>query len=168
MYKEDNEKVRAAVLGAVNGVSDDILNTKPSPEEWSPMQILDHLQLMESMVARNVQKQLTKSESEKARKKPIQLTVSRLIKVNAPKYVVPTNDFVSLEEMKKRLEASAELLDTVYKEASPEALEAKSLPHPVFGKVPLIQWFPFVGLHEKRHLKQLEKTLEKLHASSNK
>src|SRR5690606_26589407 len=84
MYKEDNEKVRAAVLGAVNGVSDDILNTKPSPEEWSPMQILDHLQLMESVVARNVQKQLTKSESEKARKKPIQLTVSRLIKVDAP------------------------------------------------------------------------------------
>lgn len=167
MYKEENAKVRTAVLNAVEGISDEVLNTKPSPEVWSPMQILDHLQLMESVVAKNIRKELAKSESEKVRKKPIQLTVSRLIKVDAPKYVVPTNGFVSLEEMKKRLEASTALLDQVYRDAPEDALEAKSLPHPVFGKVPLIQWFPFVGLHEKRHLKQLEKTLEKLQGSTN-
>lgn len=164
MYKEDNRKIRSAVLSAVNGLPDELLNTKPSEEEWSPMQILDHLQLMESAIANNVAKQLAKSGSEKVRKKPIQLTVSRLIKVDAPEHVVPTTDFVPLEEMKKRLETSDALLDSIYDGASKEALETKSMPHPVFGKVPLIQWFPFVGLHEKRHLKQLEKTLEKLQA----
>lgn len=168
MFKEENAKVRKAVLAEVEGLSDELLNQKPSAEEWSPIQILDHLQLMETVIAKNVAKQLENSQSEKAIKKPIQLTVSRVIKVDAPKHVVPTNEFVTLEDMKKRLEASSALLGSVYAEASKDELEMKSMPHPVFGKVPLIQWFPFVGLHEKRHLKQLEKTLEKLQASSTK
>lgn len=168
MYKEENAKIRQAVLQAVDGLSDEQLNKKPSAEEWSPMQILDHLQLMETVIAKNVEKQLENKESEKAMKKPIQLTVSRMIKVDAPKHVVPTNEFVALDEMKNRLEASTALLNAVYAKASKEELEMKSMQHPVFGKVPLVQWFPFVGLHEKRHLKQLEKTLEKLQASSKK
>jgi uncharacterized damage-inducible protein DinB len=162
VFKDENEKVRQAVLKAVEGVPDDVLNTKPSPNAWSPMQILDHLQLMETVIAQNVAKQLASGKREKASKKPIGLTVSRILKVDAPKHVVPTDGFVPLEEMKRRLEASRTLLEQVYEGADKEDLEQKSMQHPVFGKVPLVQWFPFVGLHEKRHLKQLEKTLKQL------
>lgn len=162
MFKEENAKIRKAVLQAVEGWPDEVLNTKPSADEWSPMQILDHLQLMEGVVAKNVARQLESEKSEKAVKKPIQLTVSRMIKVDAPKHVVPSEEFISLADMKKRLEDSTAFLHQVYDGTTIEELENKSLPHPVFGKVPLIQWFPFVGLHEKRHLKQLEKTLDKL------
>jgi hypothetical protein len=166
MFKEENAEIRAAVLKAVEGWKDEQLNTKPSADEWSPMQILDHLQLMETMIAKNVAKQLASEKSEKAIKKPIGLTVSRAVKVAAPKHVVPSDDFIALDEMKKRLEASRALLHEVYDGTTLDALEKKSMSHPVFGKVPLIQWFPFVGLHEKRHLKQLEKTLGKLKSKS--
>ncbi|MGK7377693.1 DinB family protein [Planococcus sp. 1R117A] len=162
MFKDENAKIRNAVLKAVEGVNDETLNRKPSADEWSPMQILDHLQLMETMIARSLAKQLASGKYEKAVKKPIQLTVSRVVKVEAPHYVVPSAEFIPLEDMKKRLEASRALLHKVYDGAAAEALEGKSMPHPVFGKVPLIQWFPFIGLHEKRHLKQLKRTLEKL------
>lgn len=162
MFKEDNEKIRLAVLRAVEGWTDEALNTKPSEKEWSPMQILDHLQLMEKVVAKNIARQLASEKSEKAVKKPIAMTVSRIVKVDAPAHVVPSEEFISLADMKKRLEDSRTLLYQVYDGTTEEELEKKSMAHPVFGKVPLIQWFPFVGLHEKRHLKQLEKTLDKL------
>lgn len=162
MFKEENAKIRAKLLKAVDGLADDQLNKKPSPEEWSPIQILDHLQLMETAIAKSIKQELASEKNEKVSKKPIQLTVSRVIKVEAPHYTVPTDEFVSLEEMKKRLNGSHNLLYEVYDSTNEEILAQKSLPHPVFGKVPLTQWFPFVGLHEKRHLKQLEKTLSKL------
>ena len=162
MFKEDNAKIRNQLLQAVEGLSDEKLNQKPSAEEWSPIQILDHLQLMEKTIAKGVSHELAKEDSIKALKKPIGLTVSRSFKVKAPKHVVPTDEFVTIEEMKERLNASHNFLYEVYGSASPEQLKKKSMDHPVFGKVPLVQWFPFVGLHEKRHLKQLEKTLSKL------
>ncbi|PSL41079.1 DinB family protein [Planomicrobium soli] len=162
MFKNENDRIRQAVLDAVEGKPDELLNRKPSEDAWSPIQILDHLQLMETMIAKNISKQLASEKNEKVLKKPIALTVSRLIKVDAPRHVIPTEEFVALEEMKKRLTASRTFLYSVYDGASKETLEQKSMPHPVFGKVPLSQWFPFVGLHEKRHLKQLEKTLKRL------
>ena len=162
MYKEDNAKIREQILKTVEGLPDDLLNTKPAADEWSPIQILDHLQLMETAIAKNISRQLVKEKSEKAVKKPIQLTVSRMVKVDAPGHVVPTAEFVPLSEMKRKLAESRTFLDSVYDGTTAEVLEQKSMPHPVFGKVPLVQWFPFVGLHEKRHLKQLEKTLKKI------
>ncbi|ALS78801.1 DinB family protein [Planococcus sp. ANT_H30] len=162
MFKEDNAKIRNQILQAVEGMTDEKLNQKPSAEEWSALQILDHLQLMETTVAKGVSLELKNDASEKALKKPIALTANRSFKVEAPKNVIPTNDFVTLEEMKKRLNDSHNFLYEVYGLATPEQLAQKSMDHPVFGKVPLSQWFPFVGLHEKRHFKQLEKTLRKL------
>ncbi|ANU28476.1 DinB family protein [Planococcus versutus] len=162
MFKEDNAKIRNQVLQAVKGMTDDELNRKPSEAEWSPIQILDHLQLMEKVVAKNISEELTKEKSEQVIKKPISLTVSRSFKVEAPTYVVPTDEFTTLEEVKERLNSSHNLLYEVYDSASKAQLKEKSMDHPVFGKVPLSQWFPFVGLHEKRHFKQLEETLRKL------
>ena len=51
------------------------------------------------------------------------------------------------------------LLD-VYESSTDDELREKSMKHPIFGQVPLIQWFSFVGMHEKRHFKQLKKTIE--------
>ena len=166
MYKDENDKIRKRLLGAADGFSDEQLNHKPTQGTWSAMQILDHLQLMENVIAKNILKELGRDTSRKAIKKPIQLTVSRAIKVGAPSYTQPTDEFIALAAMKEKLAASRKQLNEVYDNASETALKSKSLPHPVFGKVPLVQWFPFVGLHEKRHLKQLESVLSKINGQS--
>lgn len=162
MFKEENEAIRKRIFESVEGLSDEQLNTKPAQDKWSAMQILDHLHKMETVIARNISKELKEGNSKKAVKKPIQLTVSRTLKVDAPSFSVPTDEFVPLEEMKAKLAASRKQLNDLYDQASPEALAEKSLPHPVFGKVPLTQWFPFIGLHEKRHHKQLKETLSQI------
>ncbi|HSI68091.1 MAG TPA: DinB family protein [Planococcus sp. (in: firmicutes)] len=162
MFKEENEKIRNEILVAANALPDDRLNTKPTDKEWSPMQILEHLHLMETVIATNISKQLLKEDSKKAMKKPIQMTVNRAIKVDAPEYVTPSEEYITLSEMEQRLTKSRELLNGVYDTSTDEILSAKSMPHPVFGKVPLTQWFPFIGYHEKRHLKQLEEAINKI------
>ncbi|WP_422123225.1 DinB family protein [Planococcus sp. X10-3] len=162
MFKEDNEKIRKRLLETAERFTDDQLNHKPAVGTWSAMQILDHLQLMEKVIARNIAKELERETSKKAMKKPIQLTVSRTIKVDAPSYTQPSDEFIDLAAMKARLQASRTQLNQLYDNASGDALKSKSMPHPVFGNVPLIQWFPFVGLHEKRHLKQMESLLSKI------
>lgn len=162
MYKEENEAIRRRIFNVMEGLSDEKLNEKPAEGKWSPMQILDHLQLMENVIAKNISKELERDASKKAVKKPIQLTVSRAIKVDAPSFTVPSEDYIRLDEMKEKLRASRERLNNVYDNASKDSLKSKSLPHPVFGNVPLEQWFPFVGLHEKRHFKQLENTLREI------
>ncbi|RLQ92187.1 DinB family protein [Planomicrobium sp. Y74] len=162
MFKEENEIIRQRIFKAVEELSDEKLNKKPAEGKWSPMQILDHLHLMENVIARNISKELDRGNSKKAMKKPIQLTVSRTIKVDAPSYTEPSEDFITLVEMTEKLASSRANLNAVYDNAPKELLKTKSMPHPVFGKVPLFQWFPFIGLHEKRHLKQLENTLSEI------
>ena len=162
MFKEKNEAIRQDIFKAVKGLSDEKLNEKPAEGKWSPMQILDHLQLMEYVIARNISKELERGNSKKAMKKPIQLTVSRTIKVDAPSYTEPSEDFIRLVDMTEKLASSRANLNSLYDNAPEELLKNKSMPHPVFGNVPLVQWFPFIGLHEKRHLKQLENTLSEL------
>ena len=117
---------------------------------------------MKITITKGISEQLINPTSPFAKKKPIQISTIRLIKVKALAYTIPNPAFKTKEEMKHSLhQARMELLQT-YTSTTQDILKSKSLKHPIFGQVPLIQWFPFVGLHEKRHLKQLEKTIEML------
>lgn len=162
MQNEENARIRHTILKKVESFDDKALNEKPSEGEWSAMQILDHLLKMEETITAGVAKTAKKNERKKALKKPIQLSVSRKVKVDAPNHTVPEEKFLTLEEMKEKLNASRNRLYEVYTHTDEETLQNNSMPHPVFGDVPLIQWFPFIGYHEKRHLIQLEETLRKI------
>lgn len=166
MFKEKNAAIRNQIFKSVEGLSDEKLNEKPGQGKWSPIQILDHLHRMESVITENISKELESGNSKKTFKKPIQLTISRTFKVEAPSYTVPSEEFMELDVIKKKLNTSREYLNSLYDNTTQELMKKKSLPHPVFGKVPMVQWFPFVGLHEKRHFKQLEKTLSEINEES--
>ena len=162
LQNEENARIRHTILKKVESFDDNALNEKPSEGEWSAMQILDHLLKMEEAITAGVAKTAKKNERKKAMKKPIQLSVSRKVKVDAPNHTVPEEKFFTLEEMKEKLNDSRNRLYEVYTHTDEETLQNNSMPHPVFGDVPLVQWFPFIGYHEKRHLIQLEETLRKI------
>ena len=77
-------------------------------------------------------------------------------------YTQPTDMHLSIPEVKEKLHASRNYLLDIYESATITELRCKSLKHPVFGNVPLIQWFRFVGFHEKRHLRQLKRAVEQV------
>lgn len=162
MFLDDNNKIRRELLQEVEGLTDEQFNKMPSDGGWSPKQIFEHLVRMETVIATNIAREIKNPDSLKVKKKPITFTTNRLVKVEAPGYVAPTDAFKSKNEIKKELHDSRLYLLNVYESTTKDVLQEKSFKHPVFGYIPLIQWFPFVGLHEKRHLKQLKKTIKML------
>ncbi|MGE7602147.1 DinB family protein [Peribacillus sp. NPDC097675] len=159
---EENKKIREELLQAVNGLSDEQLNAHPEDGRWSIIQVLDHLFLMERAVTKGIADTLASDEIKPADDKPIQYTLNRDIKVEAPSFVIPTEEFLTLDEVKTKLSTSREALEAVVSKANESALNEKSFPHPMFKNLSLKQWIPFIGLHEKRHLLQIEELKSKL------
>ncbi|MCA1029582.1 DinB family protein [Bacillus timonensis] len=153
---DENVRIREEILQSVNGLSDEQLNEKHSDDSWSIAQVLDHLVKMERIVTKLILAQVKSEGHEIVDDKPIHLTVDRRRKVKAPDYVLPSNDFVTFEEMKVRLTSSRKAFADVVATLDEEVLNQKSFAHPIFGLMSVRQWIPFVGLHEKRHLAQIE------------
>ncbi|WP_342512146.1 DinB family protein [Sporosarcina sp. FSL K6-1522] len=160
MIFEKNNRIRTKLFQSIEGLTDEQFNRTPSNGGWSPKQIFEHLVNMETMVATNIAKELKNPNSPKSMSKPIALITNRLLKVDAPVSTAPTETYKSKLEMQNALYESHLFLLDVYESCSKEVLRSKSCKHPVFGQVPLSQWLPLVGLHEKRHLKQLREVIE--------
>lgn len=157
-----NEEAREALLQSVKDVHHEKFNQKPTADEWSIKQVMEHLYLMEGAIANNIEKQLASGEKEDAKKRPIELSVDRSTKVEAPNEFRPTDDEASILEMEEKLVTSHQALQNIAAEYSEAALSKKAMPHPAFGNMSLDQWVTFVGYHEKRHMKQIEEVKEKL------
>ncbi|GKV65288.1 MULTISPECIES: DinB family protein [Sporosarcina] len=158
-----NDRAREELYKQVNELSDEQINQKPAEDRWSIKQLLQHLYLMEGAVTKTIQSQLASDKQNLAQDKPIELTVNRSTKVEAPDFAVPTEDFATLEELKAKLSATHEALRHLSESTPEEQLEVKSYPHPVFGEMNLKQWIPFVGYHELRHIEQLKEVKAQLH-----
>ncbi|WJY27253.1 MULTISPECIES: DinB family protein [Sporosarcina] len=157
-----NDEARSVLWAAVNGLSDDDLNWKPADDRWSIRQVMEHIALMEGAVAKTVQQELQKGTAHQTAQKPIERTVDRSVKVDAPGFAVPGDTYMTCSELKEKLGSTHELLRHVSESASHEELAAKSYPHPVFGDMDLAQWIPFAGYHELRHVQQIEEVKEAL------
>ncbi|MFJ7829808.1 DinB family protein [Peribacillus sp. NPDC097284] len=159
---EENTKIREELLQAVNGLSDEQVNAHPEDGRWSIIQVLEHLFLMERAVTKGIADTLASDESNRVDDKPIQYTLNRDVKVDAPPFVIPSEKFQTLAEVKAKLASSRKALEKVISQVKENDLEEKSFPHPLFKDLSLKQWIPFVGLHEKRHLLQIEELKAKL------
>ncbi|MGG4267042.1 DinB family protein [Peribacillus simplex] len=159
----ENANIREELLIAVSGLSDEQLNAHPEEGRWSIIQVLDHLYKMERTITRNIEDKLKSDESTTPVDKPIELTLlNREVKVQAPAFVIPSESFQTLSELKDKLSESRKAFIQVVDHAKLNDLEQKSFPHPLFKELSLKQWITFVGLHEKRHLMQIEELKSKL------
>ena len=159
---EINDQARKELLAQVELLSDEEINQKPAENRWSIKQLLQHLYLMEGSVAKSIQQRLASDEQNITTDKPIQLTVDRSTKVDAPDFVTPTDDFATLDELKTKLSATHAMLHDISENTTEDQLAVKSNPHPVFGEMSLTQWIPFVGYHELRHIKQIKEVKQQL------
>ncbi|MFC7784123.1 MULTISPECIES: DinB family protein [unclassified Rossellomorea] len=156
------EDIRSDLLNSVSDLTNDELNKRIEEGRWTIMQVLDHLYLMEKSLTKAIQTTLARGEEQEVSSKPIHYTVNRSTKVDAPPFVVPTEENLTLQEMKDKLEESRKDLLTFLDTTHKEALQKKAYPHPVFGLIRLDEWVPFIGYHEKRHLEQIEELKGKL------
>ncbi|PIC99117.1 DinB family protein [Sporosarcina sp. P29] len=159
---EINDQARKELLAQVEYLTDEVINRQPAEDRWSIKQILQHLYLMEGSVAKTIQIKLAAEDQNITIDKPIQLTVDRSNKIEAPDFVTPTLEYSTLHDLKSKLTATHSTLHDVAENATEDQLAVKSYPHPVFGEMSLTQWLPFVGYHEQRHIEQIKEVKQQL------
>lgn len=159
---EENHRIREALLASVSSLDDTQLNKRADHSSWSIMEVLEHLFLIEMVVANAIAEEAKNEGSIRTDDKPIHFTVDRRHKVKAPSFIEPSGEFMTIEEVRIKLNKSRKALVNAFVNVEESVLEQKSYPHPVFGPLSLKQWVPFVGLHEKRHLEQIEEIKARL------
>lgn len=167
-------ETRERLLRRVENLSDEQAHAHPAPGSWSVAEIVEHLAVSEPRVAGLLEKLVGKAEAEGSWRdtsgdgearfpSPVSIAEhverSRAEKYDAPEAIRPTGN-VSVKDSLARLRearASVERLRPRLERVDGTALR---FPHPAFGPLDLYQWLAFIGMHEERHLRQIESILE--------
>jgi hypothetical protein len=85
--------------------------------------------------------------------------------LTAPERITPPRD-VTVEQALGALDASRRALREALRDADGMNLGAITRQHPVFGELTIYQWALFVGQHEERHTRQIQRTLREVTESA--
>lgn len=161
------------LLRDLKNYSDAKLNEQPSSNEWSVLQIMQHLMKAESGSVMYVKKKLS-FEPELAeagvlssfRSVFLNIALSSPIKIKAPAQIsgeALSTDFTFWEVAKQWKMQRKEL--AIYLESLPEDFYRKDLyKHPLSGKMTLAGMLSFFNKHVDRHTRQIQRTLKKIDA----
>ncbi|MEO8909632.1 MAG: DinB family protein [Gemmatimonadaceae bacterium] len=165
------EQKRKELLQSFAGVPRDRLAARSAPDRWSVAQILEHLRLVESGVARLITKRVGQARAEGLGEEkstesvmpsfePYAYTLQTAA-VQSPAPVQPSPD-VDVNEALAGLSDSREALRAAAASANGLSIGEIKHTHVVLGELNLYQWLIFLGQHEVRHTKQIERTLNSI------
>jgi DinB superfamily len=164
------DETRQRLFNRVEGLTDEQANAQPGANAWSVKDIIEHLTIMEDRLVRMMKVMLTKAEGASARSnggaveiKPFSLEKlierSRSEKYTAPEAVRPSGT-AHLPDLLAKMRGSREELRALQSRIEATDLSAFTYPHPAFGPLDFYQWLALIGLHEERHLNQIESVLQ--------
>lgn len=162
------EGERRGVEAALAAVPERLRQRRPSAGAWSAAEVVDHLARVERSVARVVDRRTARAREaglgvETSAESVIGMLDHERIagpgKLTAPELVRPS-DGVDAADAMAALNESRLLLRAALKEVDGLALGEVTQSHPTMGELNLYQWVLFVGLHERRHLRQLRALAE--------
>lgn len=165
------EERRKELLQSLAGAPSNRLSQRVVKDSWSVAEILDHLRMVESGVARLFTKRVEQArEAGLGEEKSTESVMPSFDKYSAllegvvlksPEMVLPRTD-VGFKEALEGLESSRKALRTAVVSANGLAIGEIKHTHAVLGELDLYQWLIFVGQHEGRHRKQIERTLKSM------
>jgi hypothetical protein len=165
------EERRKELLQSFEGVPGDRLCRRPSEEGWSVAEILEHLRMVEAGVARLITKRVGQAREaglgEERSTDPVLPTFdqhrARLESavMQSPPTVVPRAN-IDINEAVDGLESSREALRAAAVSANGLSIGEIKHTHVILGELDLYQWLIFVGQHEGRHKRQIERTLKSI------
>jgi hypothetical protein len=165
------EERRRELLATLEGVPGETLCRKAGPDRWSVAEILDHLRMVESGIARLITKRVGQAKEagigEEKSTAPVLPSFDRYAAqldssiLQSPSTVKP-KDNVDISEALDGLAGSREALRAAVISANGVALGDIKHTHPILGELDLYQWLIFLGQHEGRHKKQIDRTLKSI------
>jgi hypothetical protein len=165
------EEKRKELLQSFAGVPSDRLIQHPAGGGWSVAEILEHLGMVESGVARLIAKRAGRArEAGLGEERSTESVLASLdqygpkldgMKMQSPETVRPHTN-VDLKEAIDGLQTSRESLRAAAQDANGLSLGEIKHTHPLLGELDLYQWLIFLGQHELRHTRQIQRTLNSI------
>ena len=165
-----NERIRGRLRELLSTVTDEQATSLPADETWTIAQIVEHISIVDEGALRICAKLLQKAQNA-SQVSDGRATISQSfldaasksigVKLEAPDFVRPTGE-KSIPDSLAKLDATAERA----REMRPlfETVDGTGFkfPHPYFGDMSAHEWLAIKGGHEMRHVKQIERVLEKI------
>jgi hypothetical protein len=165
------EEKRRELLQSFQGVSGDRLCRRATADGWSVAEILDHLRIVESGVARIITKRVGQAKEagigDETSTESVMSSFDRqgatleTMALKSPETVKPRPN-IDINEALEGLQTSRDALRAAAVLASGVPLGEIKHTHVILGELDLYQWLIFVGQHEGRHKKQIERTLKQI------
>ena len=155
---------RHQLFTALTMVPDVLRDRRTDPSTWSVGEVLEHLHLVESGIARLFTHRVQRARDTGAQPErevgslmssldAFRLT-SRMSPMSAPDSVLPRGELTAIQVI-TALEQSRQDLLVAVRAGDGLALGKLTYTHPLLGTLNLYQWILFVGQHEARHAKQI-------------
>jgi hypothetical protein len=160
------DETRVRLNQRLAGLTAEQENFRPASGGWSISEIAEHLSILEARLLRMMTVMITKAESadpqpegEARGFQPVSLDqfVERSLteKYVAPETVRPQGA-ISVSDALERLRQSRAGLNVLRPRIEASDLTGARYSHPAFGPLNLYQWLVLIGVHEDRHLRQIE------------
>lgn len=150
------------ILTSTAGFTEAQWRFKPSPEQWSAAECVEHIVVVEQSLLRTLQRLAagpsgTEAVLASTRGKDeiiLRAVPTRRGKAQAPERAQPANRWPDVATL---IASFVETRDQtiLYVRSTDAPLRTISHPHMVFGPLDGYQWLLFLGAHSERHLKQL-------------
>ena len=160
-----NDEIRRRIVTRVETLDERQRSFRSAEGAWSVAEIVEHLSIIEGNMVRLVSKLLGKIESAatdtSTSPRPMQpfslddyAAQVSTVKLEAPEAIRPTGAPLA-DSLARLSETRAALNDLRPRVETCDGTRAH-YPHPFFGQLDLYQWLAFIGMHEQRHLGQIE------------
>ncbi|HZH34328.1 MAG TPA: DinB family protein [Pyrinomonadaceae bacterium] len=164
---ETIEKTRNKLTNAVSILNEEQAGFRPDEEKWSAALIVEHLAKTEGNLVRVIGKLLRQAEAENKPSDgridpPVSFAsiaeTAQTTRFEAPEFIRPAGG-AAIEESLAKLEKSRAALRELRPRIEVVDGSNAQYPHPAFGNMNLYYWLGFIGLHELRHLRQIQELL---------
>ena len=152
------------LLETIAPLDEEIFGRRPAGNEWSVAEIVHHLCLVEQRVIKELELALQQPPRRLNFLRhfvPTSIVASRIIRVKAPKAVVPTNP-PKKEATVNAFNTTRSRLKELYSTHGSDRLRKTIFKHPFLGEISGVATISFVAYHEQRHYKQIREVLRKL------
>jgi hypothetical protein len=165
---ESNKRTRAYLRELLSGIADEEAVGHVDGQAWSIAQIVEHISLVAEGSSKVCAKLMKKAQAENHLSNGT-VTISKNfmqkseevngVKLTAPEIVQPGSRAIG--ESLEKMAASEERLESLRPLFQNYDGTTRKFPHPFFGELSAHEWLLLSGYHERRHIEQLKRLLDK-------
>lgn len=153
------ERSRREVFALLDGLSDEQLFTRPSPEVWSPAEVLEHISQVEESASKVIRRLRKVAREGAAPFPPSPKGQTREDgRPIAPPLMQPKGE-LERAQIIERLGAVRERVLAEVAESGEDLARPPTYGHPFFGELTALGWLQTLVYHERHHLRQIQSRL---------